>query len=108
MSDVKEQGTPGVGFLVVAFTDENMADQALAELKEAKSKKEFDFEDAAVIRQDADGKVKYYETGDMGAGKGAGIGALVGGVLGHPGRAGRCRSWCRYRSRDRRYCGLRR
>jgi uncharacterized membrane protein len=82
MGDLQEQGVPGVGFLVVAFTDENMADQALAELKEAKSKKEFDFEDAAVIRQDANGKVKYSETGDMGAGKGAGIGALVGGVLG--------------------------
>jgi len=82
MTDTQEQGKPAVGFLVVAFTDENLADQALAELKEAKSKKEFDFEDAAVIRQDADGKVKYYETGDMGAGKGAGIGALVGGVLG--------------------------
>jgi uncharacterized membrane protein len=82
MSDLKEQGIPGVGFLVMAFTDENMADKALAELKEAKKKKEFDFEDAAVIRQDAQGKVKYYETGDMHAGKGAGIGALVGGVLG--------------------------
>jgi uncharacterized membrane protein len=82
MSDLKEQGIPAVAFLVMAFTDENMGDQALAELKEAKSKKQFDFEDAAVIRQDAQGKVKYYETGDMHAGKGAGIGALVGGVLG--------------------------
>jgi len=82
MSDLKEQGIPAVAFLVMAFTDENMGDQALAELKEAKSKKQLDFEDAAVIRQDAQGKVKYYETGDMHAGKGAGIGALVGGVLG--------------------------
>ena len=82
MSDLQEQGIPGVAFLVMAFTDENMGDKALAELKEAKSKKQLDFEDAAVIRQDAQGKVKYYETGDMHAGKGAGIGALVGGVLG--------------------------
>ena len=82
MSNLQEQGIRAVGFLVAAFTDENMGDQALAEMKEAKSKKEFNFEDAAVIRQDADGKVKYYETGDMHGGKGAGIGALVGGVLG--------------------------
>jgi uncharacterized membrane protein len=82
MSDVQQQDIPGVGFFVAAFTDENLGDKALAELKEAKSKKEFYFEDAAVIRQDAEGKVTYYETGDMGGGKGAGIGALVGGVLG--------------------------
>ena len=66
----------------MAFTDEIAADQALDAMKAAKKQKQFYFEDAAVIRQDAQGKVKYHETGDMGAGKGAGIGALVGGVLG--------------------------
>jgi uncharacterized membrane protein len=76
------QTVPAVGFLVVAFTDEDAADTALAEMKDAKSAQEFYFEDAAVIRQDANGKVHYHETGDMSTGKGAGIGALVGGVIG--------------------------
>lgn len=71
----------GVGFLVMAFNDEKAADQALDALKQAKKQKQFYFEDAAVIRQDAKGKVHYHETGDMGTKKGAGIGALVGGVL---------------------------
>jgi len=78
----EQQGIPAVGFLVVAFTDENAADQMLDAMKAAKKQQQFYFEDAAVITQDAQGKVKYHETGDMGAGKGAGIGALVGGVIG--------------------------
>jgi uncharacterized membrane protein len=82
MSDSQQQGIPAVGFLVMAFTDENSADQALDAMKEAKKQQKFYFEDAAVIRQDANGKVHYRETGDMSTGKGAGIGALVGGVLG--------------------------
>ena len=76
------QEIPAVGFLVVAFTDEMAADQALDAMKAAKKQQQFYFEDAAVIRQDAQGKVKYHETGDMSTGKGAGIGALVGGVIG--------------------------
>ena len=78
----QQQGIAAVGFLVVAFTDEHAADQALDAMKAAKRQQQFYFEDAAVIRQDAQGKVHYKETGDMGAGKGAGIGALVGGILG--------------------------
>jgi uncharacterized membrane protein len=80
--DAAPQGIPAVGFLVVAFTDATAADQALDAMKAAKSQQTFYFEDAAVITQDAQGKVKYHETGDMGTGKGAGIGALVGGVIG--------------------------
>jgi uncharacterized membrane protein len=76
------QGVPAVGFLVVAFTDEYAADQALDAMKAAKKQQQFYFEDAAVIKQDLQGKVKYHETGDMSGGKGAGIGALVGGVIG--------------------------
>ena len=76
------QPIPAVGFLVVAFTDENAADQALDAMKAAKKQQQFYFEDAAVIRQDPKGKAHYHETGDMSAGKGAGIGALVGGVIG--------------------------
>jgi uncharacterized membrane protein len=77
-----EQAIPAVGILVVAFTDENAADQALDAMKQAKKQQQFYFEEAAVIRQDVQGKVHYHETGDMSTGKGAGIGALVGGVIG--------------------------
>ena len=82
MSDTQQQGVPAVGFLVMAFTDEVAADQVLDAMKQAKKQGQFYFEDAAVIRQDAQGKVHYHETGEMGAGKGAGIGALVGGIVG--------------------------
>jgi uncharacterized membrane protein len=78
----KEQAVPAVGFLVMVFTDEKAADQALKAMKAAKKEKKFYFENAAVIRQDAAGKVHYSETGDIKSSKGAGIGALIGGVLG--------------------------
>jgi uncharacterized membrane protein len=68
--------------MVAAFLDENAADQALDAMKQAKKQGQFYFEDAAVIRQDAQGKVHYHETGEMAKGKGAGIGALVGGIVG--------------------------
>lgn len=82
MSDTQEQGVAAVGFLVMAFNDEQAGDEALKAMKEAKKQKAFYFEDAAVIRQDAAGKVHYQETGDMRMGKGAGAGALIGGILG--------------------------
>lgn len=87
MSDSEQQAAapqtvPAVGFLVVAFTDEYAADDTLEDMKDAKNAQEFYFEEAAVIRQDANGKVHYHETGDMSIGMGAGIGAMVGGVIG--------------------------
>lgn len=81
-SQQQQQGIPAVGFLVMAFTEETAADQALSAMKEAKKQQQFYFEDAAVIRQDAQGKVHYHETGDMSTGKGAGVGALIGGIVG--------------------------
>ena len=82
MSSTEQQGIPGVGFLVLAFNDERAADETLKMMKDAKKKKQFYFEDATVVRQDAKGEVHYDETADMHTGKGAGIGALVGGVIG--------------------------
>jgi uncharacterized membrane protein len=82
MSDIQTSGVAAVGYLIMAFTDETAGDEALKAMKEAKKQKQFYFEDAAVVRQDADGKVHYHETGDMRMGKGAGAGALIGGVLG--------------------------
>ncbi len=77
-----QEGIPAVGFLVAAFTDEGAAEEALKAMNAAKQQGQFYFEDAGVIRQDAQGKVHYFETGDMSAGRGAGAGALVGGILG--------------------------
>jgi len=82
MDDTKNQAKPVVGFLVMAFTDEKAGDEALKAMQAAKQQKKFYFENAAVIRQDAAGKVHYHETGDMSTGKGASVGALVGGVIG--------------------------
>ena len=78
-----EKEIAGVGILVAAFPEENAGDEALKALKQAKKEKKVYFEDAAVIRQDAEGGVHYHETGDMSTSKGAGAGALVGGALAH-------------------------
>jgi uncharacterized membrane protein len=82
MNDTKNQGTPAVGFLIMAFTEEKAGDEALKAMQAARQQKRFYFENAAVIRQDTTGKVHYRETGDMKTGKGAGVGALIGGVIG--------------------------
>lgn len=78
----EEQAVPAVGFLVMAFTEETAGDQALQAMLQGKKDKTFYFEEAAVIRQDAAGKVHYQETGDIKTGAGAGIGALIGGIIG--------------------------
>jgi uncharacterized membrane protein len=88
MNSKTTQGGPVVGFLVMAFTEEKAAEQALKEMKKGKKAKTFYFEDAAVIRQDAAGKVHYKETGDLKTGEGGGFGALVGGVMGALGGPG--------------------
>jgi uncharacterized membrane protein len=85
MSDAKtspEEGVVGVGLFVAAYVDERRADDTLDGLKQARSDGEFYFDDAAVVRCDANGKVHIHETGDMSTGRGAGIGALIGGVIG--------------------------
>ena len=76
MSDVPVQ------IVVAAFQDEKAADAALKELKDAKRAGLIKIDDAAVIRKDQKGKLHIKETADMKPGKGAGIGALVGGVVG--------------------------
>jgi uncharacterized membrane protein len=78
----QERGVAGVGMLVAAFTNEEGGEEALKALKQARYQRKVYFEDAAVIRQDADGEVHYHETGDVTTGRGAGVGAIVGGVIG--------------------------
>jgi uncharacterized membrane protein len=76
------EGAAGVGMIIAAYSDEGAADAALDALEQAKRSGVLAFDDAAVIRRDADGKVSVKETGDLRTGKGAGIGALIGGVVG--------------------------
>lgn len=80
--DKMQEAVAGVGILVAAFTSEEAGEEALKALKKARSQRQVYFEDAAVIRQDAEGDVHYHETGDVATGKGAGVGAIVGGVIG--------------------------
>ena len=83
MSDeTTNEGIAGVGLFVAAYVDERGADNALDMLKQAKKADQFYYDDAAVVRRSAEGKVHVKETGDMSTAKGAGIGALVGGVVG--------------------------
>lgn len=68
--------------IVAAFKDIDGASNALKTLQDARREKFIIIEDAAVITKDANGKVKIKDTADMGAGKGATIGAITGGVIG--------------------------
>jgi uncharacterized membrane protein len=81
-STEQSEGVAGVGMFLAAYVDELAAEQVLENMKQAKKSGDIYYEDAAVIRQDAKGKVHIKETGDMSSGKGAGIGALIGGVIG--------------------------
>ena len=76
MSDVPVQ------LVVAAFQDENGADEALKELKQAKREKLIGIVDAAVIRRDENDKVHIKETEDVGGGKGAVAGGLFGAAIG--------------------------
>jgi uncharacterized membrane protein len=71
-----------VGILVAAFPEEASAEHALKVLEEAKGLNYVHFESAALVSQNAQGEVHYHETGDMSTGKGSGIGAVIGGVIG--------------------------
>ena len=44
MNDTRAEAKPAVGFLVMAFTDENAGDEVLKELKEAKKQTQFYYE----------------------------------------------------------------
>jgi uncharacterized membrane protein len=73
------------GILVAAYADQGAADEVLKTVNEAKKEKTFQFWDAAVIRKDERGRYYFNETRDMSTPKGAGIGAIIGGLIGIPG-----------------------
>ena len=79
---MSDESVAGVGLFLAAYVDERGADNALKALKQAKKDGDFYFDDAAVVRNNAEGKVHIKETGDMSTGKGTVIGAVIGGVVG--------------------------
>jgi uncharacterized membrane protein len=73
------------GVIVAAYVDEGAANEVLESIKKAKKDETFQYWDAVVIRKDERGRYFYDETKDMSAPKGAGIGAVIGGLIGLPG-----------------------
>ena len=82
MSEVK---TDHEGILVIAFTEEDEAEEALKTLEEGKKEKTIQYWDVVIIKRDEKGRYYHHETKDMKTPLGAGIGALVGGLIGIPG-----------------------
>ncbi len=82
---MSEENTAREGILIIAFTEEDAAEEALKTLEEGKKEKTVQYWDAAVIRRDEKGRYYHHESKDMSTPIGAGIGAVIGGVLGIPG-----------------------
>lgn len=74
--------TVPIQIVVAAFQDEQTAGQVADALKDAKRAGQLSYKNLAVVRKNAEGKVKIKESGDMSFGPGAGVGAVVGGLLG--------------------------
>jgi uncharacterized membrane protein len=68
--------------MVVAFENEYKADEVLSTLKQLDVEATVDLKSAAVVRRDAEGKVRIKETRDFDAKQGAIGGAVAGGLLG--------------------------
>jgi uncharacterized membrane protein len=79
---MSEEKTEKEGIRIIAFVEEEAADDALEILKHAKKEKTVDFWDAVIIRKDVRGRYFYNETRDLSTPKGAGIGAILGGLIG--------------------------
>jgi len=68
--------------MIATYEQEDSADEALKDLLTANKAGTIEIQDAAVIRKDKNGKLHIKETADPSLGAGAGIGALIGGVVG--------------------------
>jgi uncharacterized membrane protein len=75
-------GTPGYEMMVVAFGDEFKADEVLGTLKQLDVEAAVDLKSAAVVKRDAEGRVRIRETKDFDAKQGAIGGAVAGSLLG--------------------------
>lgn len=76
MSDVPTQ------VILAVFKTENGADEALQQLKSAEKQHLIDIDNVAVLKCDAEGKLRIKEPTDMGGGRGAVLGGAVGAVAG--------------------------
>lgn len=72
-----------VDVIVAAFDDPQGARSALSDLKIAKWARIIDTQNAAVIREDEQGKVHIDETADLSGGQGLRRGVAVGAVIDH-------------------------
>jgi len=68
--------------ILATFADEDAANVAMDDLKQARKAAELDFNESAVIMVDEDGALHIKDAADISTGKGAGRGAVVGGVVG--------------------------
>ncbi len=73
---------PNYEMMVIAFEDETKADEVLSTLKQLDVEATVDLKSAAVVKRDAEGKVRIKETKDFDAKQGAIGGAVAGGLLG--------------------------
>ena len=64
-----------VHVILATFADEDAANAAMDELKQARKAAELDFDESAVIMVDADGAIHIKDAADISTGKGAGRGA---------------------------------
>jgi len=71
-----------VEVLIAAFQEENGAEDALHELKDAKKEGLIGIKNAAILWKDDKGKLHFKETADMRGGKGMAVGGVIGGVVG--------------------------
>jgi uncharacterized membrane protein len=76
------QETPNYEMVVIAFEDEYKADEVLNALKQMDVEATVELKSAAVVKRDAEGKVRIKETKDFDARQGALGGAVAGGLLG--------------------------
>jgi uncharacterized membrane protein len=82
MSEMSTNEAPNYEMLVVAFEDEYKADEVLSTLKQLDVEAVVDLKSAAVVKRDAEGKVRIRETRDFDAKQGAIGGAVAGGLVG--------------------------
>ena len=68
--------------VIASYDNDELAKAALFDLRMDRKGKLIDFEDAALVRRDDDGKIHVKETADLDAGRGATFGGVVGFFLG--------------------------
>ncbi|MCK4975319.1 MAG: DUF1269 domain-containing protein [Anaerolineales bacterium] len=68
--------------VLASYDNDDLAKAALFDLRMDRKGKLIDFEDAALVTRDDEGKIHVKETADLGAGRGATFGGVVGFFLG--------------------------